>query len=64
LTETSAFSSARSRPIIEERASSAPARSIEETATSTSASRMISSIGSLWTSTSNIDRSISSGFQP
>jgi hypothetical protein len=59
-----AFSSARSRPIIEARASSAPARSIEETATSSSFVRTISVIGSRWQSTSNIERSISSGFQP
>ncbi len=55
---------ARSRPIIPLSASSAPARSIDETAMSTSCVRMISVIGSLCTSTSNIERSISSGFQP
>src|SRR5437879_3695020 len=36
---------------MEDRASSAPARSIEETATSSSFVRMISVIGSLWTRT-------------
>ena len=45
-------------------ASSAPARSIEATARSTSRCSMTSEIGTLWTSTSNIERSITSGFSP
>src|SRR4051795_9144956 len=45
-------------------ASSAPARSIEETARSTSCSWITSWIGTLCTSTSNIERSIESGFRP
>src|SRR5438270_925658 len=47
-----------------ESASSAPARSIEDTARSTSALWTISWIGSRWTSTSNMERSIVSGFSP
>src|SRR2546429_5745492 len=47
-----------------ESASSAPARSIDDTARSTSARWTISWIGSRWTSTSNIERSIVSGFRP
>ena len=43
---------------------SAPARSIEETAMSTSRVSITCSIGSRWTSTSNIDCSIVSGFSP
>ena len=64
LTGASPFSSARSRPIRLERASSAPARSIEDTATSTSASWITCSMGSRCTSTSNIDRVMSSGLKP
>src|SRR5262245_19272517 len=45
-------------------ASSAPARSIEATAMSTSTDLMTSEIGMRWTSTSNIERSIASGFIP
>jgi hypothetical protein len=60
----SAFSSARSRPIMLDSASSAPARSIDETARSTSAFVITFSIGSRWTRTSNIERSIESGFRP
>ena len=45
-------------------ASSAPARSIEATARSTSRRSITSEIGTLWTSTSNIDRSITSGLSP
>src|SRR5262245_25365902 len=45
-------------------ASSAPARSIEATAMSTSTVLMTSEIGMRWTSTSNIERSIASGFMP
>src|SRR6187551_2529696 len=45
-------------------ASSAPARSIEATAMSTSTALITSEIGIRWTSTSNIERSIASGFMP
>src|SRR4051794_4614323 len=45
-------------------ASSAPARSIDETARSISVVWVTSSIGIRWTSTSNIERSISSGLRP
>ena len=64
LISTSALSSARSRPISAERASSAPARSIDATAMSTSTVSITSEIGTLCTSTSNIERSIASGFIP
>ena len=47
-----------------ESASSAPARSSDETATSISACWMTSSIGSRLTSTSYIDRSTESGLKP
>src|SRR6476660_1542760 len=43
---------------------SAPARSIEETAMSTSRVSITWVIGSRWTSTSNIERSMVSGFRP
>ena len=47
-----------------ESASSAPARSIEETARSISPLWITCSIGSRWTSTSYIERSIASGLSP
>ena len=63
-TSISAFSSERSRPISEASASSAPARSIEATARSTSRRSITSEIGIFRTSTSNIEVSIVSGFRP
>src|SRR5262245_2918728 len=45
-------------------ASSAPARSMEATAMSTSTDVITSEMGMRWTSTSNIDRSMASGFIP
>ena len=61
----SAFSSARSRPIIErERELGARRGRSRRRRRRSRSSRMISVIGSRWTSTSNIERSISSGFQP
>src|SRR5919109_2536711 len=58
------FFSARSRPIIVDIAISAPARSIDEQATSTSRLRITSLIESWWTSTSYIDASSESGSIP
>src|ERR671928_780604 len=60
----SARASERSRPIFVDIAISAPARSIEATATSTSRRRITSRIERSWTSTSNIDCSSVSGSMP
>src|SRR5918999_3000749 len=59
-----AFSSERSRPIFVDIAISAPARSIDAHATSTSRLRMTSRIESWCTSTSYIDASSESGSMP
>src|SRR5918995_2719588 len=59
-----AFFSARSRPIIVDIAISAPARSIEAQATSTSRLRITSRIESACTSTSYIEASSESGSMP
>src|SRR5918996_1256853 len=58
------FFSARSRPIIVDIAISAPARSIDEQATSTSRLRITSRIETWCTSTSYIDTSSESGSMP
>ena len=63
-TSTSALSSARSRPMSADSASSAPARSMDATAMSTSTDWITSEMGTRWTRTSNIERSIVSGFIP
>src|SRR3954467_2065636 len=61
---TKAFWSERSRPIWVDIAISAPARSIDEHATSISRLRMTSRIETLLTSTSYIDSSSESGSMP
>src|SRR3954452_25556986 len=60
----SAFCSDRSRPICVDMAISAPARSIDEQATSISRLRITSRMETLLTSTSYIDRSSESGAMP
>src|SRR5688572_10942151 len=60
----SPFSSERSRPIIVDMAISAPARSMDEQATSISRRRITSRIEVWWTSTSYIDFSTVSGSMP
>src|SRR5947209_2642033 len=63
-TSFSAFCSERSRPIIIDIAISAPARSIDAQATSTSRLRITSRIEILWTRTSYIDLVSESGSMP
>ena len=64
MTALSALSSERSRPIFVDIAISAPARSIDEHATSISRLRITSRIERSWTSTSYIDFSSLSGSMP